>query len=214
MISIPGIKYQKELELLPYFNKATAGTLLEKEGRNLDKKIALLTKKGYIIPLKKGIYATSAFVEKNDKRLYLEYVANILRYPSYLSLEYALSLYGLIPEGVYTLTSITVKSGRTFKNALGAFIYKSIAPGLFPGFGEKEFLDKKIKIAGKAKALFDFLYLKKLINPKNEIAFDLRINWDNFTNEDLIEFEGHVGRSGIIKMEKLLKVIKNLYVFR
>jgi hypothetical protein len=35
MISISGIKYQKELEAIPYFNKKQAGILIGKKGRNL-----------------------------------------------------------------------------------------------------------------------------------------------------------------------------------
>lgn len=205
MISIPGIKYQKELEALPYFSKFAAGQLIGKRGRNLDKKISQLLKKQYLLSLKKGLYVSSFFVEKVGLKLYKEYLANILRYPSYISLEYALAEYGLIPEGIYGLTSITLKSGRVFNNFLGSFIYKNIKGELFSGFLEKDFAEKKIKFATPAKALFDFLYLKKIPDFREDIFNDLRINLTNLGKEDLKEFAGYVKNSNSLKMEKILK---------
>lgn len=211
MISISGIRYQKELENLPYFNKYTAGVLIGKKGRNLDKKIEQLIKKGYLLSLKNGLYVSSVFVDRTDKSNYQEYIANILRYPSYLSLEYVLSIYGLIPEGVYALTSVTLKSSRVFNNFLGTFIYRNIKPELFYGFIEKDFNDKKIKMATVAKALFDFLYFKKLERINKAVIEDLRINFDNFKSKDSQEFSRYVLKSKSKKMAKILKIFKEFY---
>ena len=144
MISISGIKYQKELESLPYFNKKEAIILIGKKGKNLDKKIEQLVKIGYLLLFKKGLYTTSSFYEKSDKSLYSEYISNVLRSPSYLSLEYILAKENLIPEAVYTITAITTKTTRSYVN--------------FLGYKEKTWGDKKIYIASRAKALFDYLY--------------------------------------------------------
>ena len=51
---------------------------------------------------------------KKWKEPYAEYMANRLRLPSYLSLEYVLAKEGLIPEAVYALTSITSKNFQKF----------------------------------------------------------------------------------------------------
>ena len=48
--------------------------------------------------------------------------------------------------------------------------------------------DKITYIATKAKALFDYFYLKKMENIEQEI-YDSRINWNNFSQDDLKEFE-------------------------
>ena len=212
MISISGIKYQKELEALPYFNKRTAVILIGKKGKNLDKKIEQLKRKKYLLSLKKGIYVSSVFVEKlGDRKPYSEYLANILRYPSYISLEYALAEYGLIPEGVSVITSISLKSGRVFENILGSFVYKNIKSELFSGFVERSFLDKNIKFATPAKALFDLLYLKKIPDLDQELKGDLRINWSNFGSADLEELARYIGRSKSLKMGKILEIIKEIY---
>lgn len=212
MISISGIKYQKELESLPYLNKKEAGILIGKKGKNLDKKIDQLMGKGYLSVLKKGLYTTSSFYEKTEKSLYCEYIANILRSPSYISLEYVLSKEGLIPEGVYIITSITIKSTRSFTNFMGTFSYTNLKKSLFLGYKEKIWADTTIYLASRAKALFDYLYLKKLININQEILSDLRLNWNQFTKTDLVEFKDYVDLSKSKKMLTILEIIKKIYV--
>ena len=207
MISISGIKYQKELEELPFFNKVQAETLIGKSGRNLDKKISQLMKKGYLISLKKGLYTTGDYFGKSEKQYFTEYLANILRSPSYISCEYVLAKSNLIPESVFSITSITTKSSRRYSNILGGFIYRNLPQHLFTGYRTITWKDKYIYIASKAKALFDLLYLKKLTDPKQEIVSDLRINWDNFTSGDKKEFNRYVKLADSRKMTAIMKII-------
>ena len=193
------------MEQLPYFNKVTLSEILGKEGENLNYWIKKLLKKGEIIALKKGLYVSRMYLlslTKNPdlKEKYLEYLANIIRYPSYISLEYALSKFGVIPEGVEAITSVTTKTGRVYKNNLGSFIYRSIRDNLFSDFEVILFEDKRIKLATKAKALFDFLYFRKPGNIE-----DVRINWDQFDENDRQEFKRIVSESGSYKIKKELK---------
>ncbi|MEK7163659.1 MAG: hypothetical protein AAB768_00780 [Patescibacteria group bacterium] len=208
MVSISGIKDQKTLEKMPYLNKSQLQLLVGKEGKNLDKKLEQLKKMGYLRPIKNNLYVTDAFFGKNDRGFYTEYMANNLRAPSYISLEYVLAREGLIPEAVYATTSITSKTSRDFQNFLGTFIYRNIKSSLFRGYKQVLWEGRIINIAGKAKALFDFLYLKKMLNLKTEITTDLRINWDNFGSEDLLEFTDYVLISKSKKMLRILNIIK------
>lgn len=204
------------LKNLPYFNKATLAEILEKKGENLNYWVKKLLVEGDLIPLKKGLYVSKLYVlglERTQalREAYWEYLANILRYPSYLSLEYCLAKYGLIPEGVYSLTSVTIKSSRTFKNSLGNFIYRKIKNELFFGFVYNDFEDKWVKMATKAKALFDSLYFKKFPNQRilrQELLEDLRINWDALSRKDKEEFETIILKSGSSKMRSILKILR------
>lgn len=213
MISISGIKYQKELEAMPYLNKQSASVLIGKKGKNLDKKIARLIEIGYLKTLKKGLYVSSSYIEKTEKESYLEYIANILRVPSYITAEYVLSRRGIIPEVVYSVTSITNKTSRRFTNFMGSFIYKNIKEVLFTGFEEIEWGDNTINIATTGKALFDFFYLKKIDSIK-EGVLDTRINLENLAKKDLMEFNKYVKLSGSIKMGKIYKELEKLYAIR
>lgn len=213
MSSISGIEKQAELERLPFFNKKTAEVLIGKKGRNLDKKIERLLKKSYLISLKKGLYTTEGFcLSTFDKKSYFEYLANVLRYPSYLSLEYVLSLNGLIPEGVFALTSISLKSSRIYENKLGTFIYRNVKKELFCGYRQVKKGEFLISEATIAKALFDFLYLKRNLSAdlNYELTAGLRINWDVFSTQDLEEFAGYVKLTRSLKMRKILEMIKKI----
>jgi hypothetical protein len=211
MISISGIKYQKELEILPYLNKFQARMLTGKEGRNLDKKLEQLKKIGYLKTFKKNMYVSDSFYQQIEKGRYAEYIANTLRSPSYISLEYILAKESLIPEGVFSITSITRKSSRIFRNFLGTFAFRNIKEVLFTGYREETWEGKIIRRASKAKALFDFLYLKKLSNIEKEITTDLRINWGNFSANDFSEFKTYVILSKSKKMMRITNVIYRLY---
>lgn len=205
MRGIKNIDNLSELETLPYFNKQTAGILLEKAGRNLDRKIERITKSGYLLRLKKGLYTTKNYLlAKGSNEEYAQNFAQNLYFPSYLSLEYVLSKENLIPESVRVYTSITTKNTRNIENFLGRFCYQNITPKLFCGFINGR--------ASKAKALFDYLYLKS--NLDNDLVRDLsenlRINWENFSVADLDEFNQFVKLINSGKMTRILKIIANI----
>ena len=202
----------EQIDQLPYFNKITAGVVLSKSGQNLDYWIKTRLKSGEIIALKKGLFVSRIFLlSQGGKEKYCEYLANIIRYPSYLSLEYVLSKSGLIPESVFAYTSITLKSGRDYSNKLGNFYYKNIKTSLFTGFDTVDFLGSNVRIATKSKALFDFLYLKPFkstSNMKAEILEGLRLNWDEIKENDRVEFKDYVNLSESSKMKKIVEILK------
>jgi hypothetical protein len=211
MISISGIEHQRNLESLPYFTKSQAGLLIGKTGRNLDAKLAQLSRLGYLVSLKKNLYVTDTYLSSVNRGHYSELVAGTLRAPSYLSLEYILAKANLIPEGVFGLHSITLKSSRTYANILGNFVYRSIKPLLFTGYLQTQWGDKIILEATPAKALFDYLYLKKMTDVKSELTHDLRLNWDQFRQSDYREFNKYVKIAHSPKMQQICRIINSLY---
>lgn len=201
------------LEQIPYFNKQTLGQILKKQGSSLDYWVKTLVKRGDLIVLKKGFYVSRFYLlslSKNPeaRERYLEYLANMIRFPSYISLEYALSKYGAIPEGVAVITSLTTKSTRSFQNSLGSFTYRNIKPELFFGFKNFDFEGKRVKFASKAKALFDFFYFKKQKELAGKGIGSFRINWDVFEDEDRKEFREFVKISDSIKLNRVLKSLQ------
>lgn len=210
MYGITGIKEQDNLEQLPFFNKQTAEILVGKSNGNLDKKLERLSKIGYLVNLKRGVYVSKPYLN-NQRNLqnYSEYLANQLRTPSYLSLEYVLSKYSIIPESINTFSSITLKSTRVFQNDVGIFSYRSIKDILFTGYSELKINQFNIYLATKPKALFDFLYLKRNIsqNLTYELREGLRINWGEISKDDLKELAKYTKLSQSQKMNKILKII-------
>lgn len=211
--------YKEELksdffEDIPYFNRATLSTILKREGEALNYWVKTLVSRGDIIPLKRGLFVSRNYLLKIkgqpllfDK--YREYLAGLLRAPSYISLEYALSKYGIIPDVPFAITSITNKSSRTFANDFGTFVFRNVKEQLFCGYKEDLFEDKIYYIATPAKALFDLIYLRKFSATAfdKEIEDGLRINWDEFTKNDFEELKNYTERSDKRKMERFLEVI-------
>ena len=109
---------------LSVFSHEMLYALLEKSVSNINDKISNLVKKGELVRLKKGFYTFSkAYLEKP---IDLIVAANTLYAPSYVSFDYALSYYGMIPERVSEITSATSKNKKLFETPIGRFSYKKV----------------------------------------------------------------------------------------
>jgi hypothetical protein len=124
-----------------------------------------------IISVKKGYYVIGG--NEIDSLL----LANELNY-SYISLEYALSYYQIIPDVAQVITAVSKNRGEKIDNEYGNFQYKKIYNNLFIGFVLIPSATKKnrfIRIAEPEKALFDLIYFRSDL--KNEGDFSsLRLN--------------------------------------
>jgi len=209
------MSYKDAIELIssaPYFTKQNLGLGI---GGNTQYWVKKLLREGLLISLKNGTYLSKYYlnqVVKDPKQLelYFEYLANVIRRPSYVSLEYMLSKYGAIPEAVFALTSVTTKSTKTYNTEIKSFIYKSISSDLFCGYGEDTFEDKIVLTATRSKALFDFIYFKDLESDdiKDFLETGARINWSVFNKNDLKEFEYYAAKTNFVKMPQALEIIK------
>lgn len=104
----------------------------QKDSQNQMNQLNRWTKKGLLIRLRRGMYVFNA----HDRRVAADvnYIANRLYEPSYVSLESALNFYGLIPESVKDITSVTTRKTNTFCNEEGVFSYSHVKPRAFRGF--------------------------------------------------------------------------------
>lgn len=171
-------------------------------------------KNGELVALKNGVYVLKdRYNEERDKDLYIEYIANQLIQPSYLSAEYVLAKHQLLSEPVNAITSITTKTTREIINSIGAFRYYSMQEPLFKGYQIKSFYNSPVLEAEKSKALFDYLYghfiKKKSVN--NRDIENLRINWENFKRSDFIRTRSYAALINNKNIEKVFKIIKKLY---
>ena len=139
------------------------------------------TKKGLLIRLRQGYYT---FPEYKGKPDFVMYVANRIYRPSYVSLHTALAFYGMIPEAVIQVTSVTSLKTAGFKNDVGEYVYKSIHQELMFGYDLKPIAgDLTLQLASPEKALIDLLYLYPFYNT-GQALYDLRLDED-FLQGDL-----------------------------
>lgn len=142
------IKIMQEREM-DVFSLDDFGRLLNIKNQNsLYKKIQRLEKKEIIRKLIKGKYQFS-YNKTNDFK-----IANFIYQPSYISLESALSFYGIITGFTYKTTSITIKKSQLFIIDEKDYLYSHISPNYFWGFEKKD----NFLIAEKEKALVDLVY--------------------------------------------------------
>jgi len=194
-----------ELAKMPYFTKEQVFQLgKEEKTYNLQKStidtyISRFLKDKKIIALKRGLYVTNEFYEKNKhKTSYLFYIANVLRKPSCISSWTALQYYGLATEVIYTITSVTTKVTKNYKTKVGAFTYQSIKKDLFSDFSVVKEGEFHFFIATPSKALFDLLYFKtkqlKGLSEReiNHLVEELRIDIDEMEDAERKKFSSMI----------------------
>ena len=164
-------------------------------------KIRREVQRGMLVQVARGLYET-------DPRADGKYLAGAIYGPSYLSFDYALSVYALIPEMVYnTYTSATYckEKIKRYENAFGIFLYRDVPATVYPlGIELKAENGYSYQIATPEKALCDKLYtLSPVYSVKalKELLFeDLRIDADAFHA---------LRRNDILQLAPLYRATKN-----
>jgi hypothetical protein len=170
----------------------THGTLLSILGEYLspNDKIVRMIDEGLLLPIKKGLYAVSPDITGTP--LSLPLVSNLLYGPSYVSMDFALSHYGIIPERVIEVTSVTTKRGKVYNLPLGRFSYIHSQHGLYAlGIDRVENVDHTgYLMASPEKALCDKLIFTRNLHVQSKRALtellfdDLRIDGDALARFD------------------------------
>lgn len=171
-------------------------------------KILNMVKNKELFPIVRGLYETDS-----NTSGYL--LAASIYNPSYLSFDFALSFYGLIPEAVYTFTSATFKKNkrRKYSTPFGNFSYRDIPENVYSlGINIMYEEEYSFLIANKEKAICDKLYtLKPVSNIKelNNILFnDLRIDKDEFYKLDFDKMIYYAKLYNSTTLDILIKLLR------
>ena len=160
-------------------------------------------KKDLLVKLRNGFYTFPEYLEETAAPFY---IANKIYRPSYISLHSALAFYGLIPEAVVQITSVTPLKTIEFKNKFGIFSYKSVQPALIFGYDLKPFIKSiAILMAQPEKALLDLLYLYPFYNTESELK---ALRFDEDAMHELIKLERLNAHTEKIKSKALAKRVK------
>ena len=152
---------------------------------SVNRKVANLEKEGRIIRLKRGMYVVNP--NESGKLLSLGLIGNVLYGPSYVSMLTALREYGLIPERVEVIESMTTHLTVSFENPVGRFEYHHCAKDYYSiGITQREEEGITYLIATPEKALCDYI----VCTPRLPLRFikdtyifleeDLRLDMDAF----------------------------------
>lgn len=202
------IEFRGRFQPLAYFTINQVYAFYPEFNRN---NLVQWVKKGYLVRLRQGYYA---FPEYKEVKEYALYFANVIYKPSYISLFTALSFYGIIPETVPQITSVTTLKTTRFSNEFGEYSYKNIKPELMFGYDLKEMEGgRRIMFATPEKALADLLYLYPFYNTEHELE-ELRLDEsymeEDFNTDRLMEYSYRIGSKALTNRVAILRKVHNL----
>jgi predicted transcriptional regulator of viral defense system len=129
------------------------------EPRSMAVQLTRWVNAGRLLQLRRGLYLLSNRLRHREPPL--EYLANLVKTPSYVSLEYALYFHGMIPETAYMIQSVTTGRRISISTPAGDFSYRHVKPEWFFGYREHEIGRESALVALPEKALLDLIYLSK-----------------------------------------------------
>ncbi len=148
------------------------------------------SKSGLFLRLKKGLYCL-----KTDQ-ISEEEIANRLYQPSYVSFEYALANYNILPEMPYSITSATTKPTRTFTVNNKTFLYLTIKKEAYTGYALIKKGAISFLMAEPEKALVDYLYFVVL----GKKPYNDRLKTSSLQKEKLLKYAKLYGRNSLTKL--------------
>lgn len=152
--------------------------------------VTRLLSQGVLVRIKKGLYCFGNAYRRGPVER--EYVANLVYGPSYVSLEYALYFYDLIPERVYTVTSVTTKRSKEFDTPLGNFYYRMLSGNRYEaGFTLHSTETSSFLIATPEKALVDKVWTDSRFDGTRISGFE------QYLTEDL-----RIDRGALLKLDR------------
>ena len=159
---------------------------------------------GKILQIKRGLYVVAKPYRNKEPHPFL--IANMIKKASYISLQSALEYYGIIPEYVPRITSVTTGRPEEVNTKLGNFIFKHIKKELFWGYKEQEVIKgTSVFIATPEKALLDLFYLTPDSDNIDYIE-ELRLqNIDRLDAELLMYYSKNYKKPKIQRTAHLLK---------
>lgn len=166
-------------------------------------------RKGLLVKLKNLYYAFPEYRQVPD---FSRYVANRIYAPSYISLHSALAFYGMIPEEVVQLTSVTTLKTARFENPFGIFHYQNLKTQHYFGYEIKTMQNGRgLLFATPEKALLDLLYLNpyyKTEQDMEELRLDEVFMQSEFNTE---RFSDYLSRIGSKALEKRVRLLLKVY---
>lgn len=202
--------FKQKFDRFPIINYSLLKTL-KVDNQTMRNQLTRWVKHGLLLKLRRGLYMLNTSDAK--RRISRVFLANELYQPSYVSMEYALAYYELIPEKVSDITSVTARKTMTFNNTLGSFRYQHITQRAFTGFIlNKDEYGNPYMIATPEKACVDFMYLNlPRFRADDMDVFEQSFRFQNIKSLMITKLKSF---AVLYNSRKLMCVINNFAQFR
>lgn len=178
-------------------------------------RISALLEKGDLVRVRKGLYVLGERYRRGP--VVREQLANLIYGPSCVSLDYALSYYGMIPERVEEVTSVTTGKARRFETSFGVFTYRPLPPERYePGVTFGGTAPARFLIASPEKALIDKVWCDKRFKPSrlsdytSYLIEDLRIDPTRLNSLKRERLDGLAAVYGSKRISMLIRALQRL----
>lgn len=195
--------YKKIKEFRPIFRLSDLKILFSNE-KITSLQLSRWQEQGKIIKLRNGVYLLEEYRDLVHNFL----IANLLYYPSYISLESALYEYGFIPDVTQSVTSVTSKKTLVMDVIGVRYDYKKIKKDCFMGCFPTKYLGYDVLMAEPEKAVVDFLYFNKSRLKNDDQINELRLNYESLRQR--INKEKVIHYSLLYKSNSLNLLVKNV----
>lgn len=163
-------------------------------------------KSGKLIQLTRGLYTLARPYSKVKPHPFI--VANAIRKASYVSLESALAYFGMIPEHVPTVTSVTTRRPECVETQLGCYVFRRIKTSWFHGYSQVDVgSHQSAFVATPEKALLDLVYLTP---GADDYDYLVELRLQNLEKLDLEMLAQMAERSHSQKLNRAVALVKRL----
>jgi len=202
------MKFDRLIEIVDDEPVFETGLLLagEVDPADVRRQLSRWTKAGRLVQLRRGLYTLSPPFQKVKPHPFL--IANRLVRGSYVSCQSALADYGLIPEHVPVVTSVTTKRPGRWDTPLGSYQFRHIKTGLFWGYRLTDLgAGQRAFVARPEKALLDLIYLQ---SGGNSLEYLQELRLQNLERLDLDELERQADGANSPKLRRAAAVVVDL----
>lgn len=204
------MKFQRLIEIVGDEPVFEAGLLLsgEVDPADLRRQLSRWTKAGWLFQLRRGLYSLAPPFQKVKPHPFL--IANRMVRSSYVSCQSALAYYGIIPEHVPVITSVTTMRPGLWKTPLGIYQFRHIKSGHFAGYRLLELGDgQRAFVATPEKALLDLVYLQPG-GDSPEYLKQLRLQ--QLSRMDIAQLRSHSDLFRNLKLSRAATVVAEMAV--
>jgi predicted transcriptional regulator of viral defense system len=161
---------------------------------------------GKLIQLTKGLYTLAEPYAKVSPHPFV--LANAMKKASYVSLQSALGHFGMIPEYVPAVTSVTTQRPERVETPPGLFLFRHIKKSWFRGYKQIDLGSRqKAFVATPEKALLDLAYLTPGADDPDFLA-ELRLQNVERLNMDVLHQLAWT--SGSPKLRRTIRLLAGL----
>lgn len=159
--------------------------------------ITKLTTDGWLIRLKRGLYAISDLSNRGFLSLSPYVVANLLVTKSYISFESALSYYGMFDQLTDKVISISQTRYKTAQLNAAKYSFVTVQEKWFFGWQEVIIDTQTVRIATAEKALIDMIQFHKSKYSVDMVIEKLQLHQENIDIRKLDDYLGKMSASTI-----------------